>query len=916
MINEIRQRWENPPEKAKAKTRWWWYGCAVTRKEIIRQLEEMKRAGLGGVEIQILYPVVADDKEKGIYNIPYFSPVFFEVLKETQKKTEELHMTMDFTPGSSWPFGGPFIPKEYTPEEATVVQIDVYGPCTFSYDFTNRINGKIEAIVMGRMEQGVMVSDSVVDLKEHLGEKLLYGWHWGEILKEVEIPAGLHKIVAIVVENYRQLLGIPSRDAGGYAMDHTRKEVTDFFFQNGVKPIVESLGAGKIHAFFCDSIELAGNNWSPILLQEFQKRRGYDLSLWSYALWGEVGSVTEDIRYDYYRTMSELTIENFFEEMTACCHSLGSKSRIQAHGTWADILKAYGSADIPEGESFGAQDCYQVNSIHRRFAASAAHIYGKRIVSNESFTWLRMPRFLETLENMKAAADAIFLDGINLIVNHGYAYAPQEEKGGWPFYASSNLNDHEYYWKFFGELGKYLQRISALMQWGRHCCEVGVYLPQSDVWAENPLANLHMGMKLQEYIGEETADRIQRMGYYFDYLNDEAFTRLGIFEHGLRICENTYYVVILPWCKRLPLETAIALERFVESGGILVAAGSIPKKSCGLLERKNDGKIADIMERLFPKEEGKFRETGEGKAAWISDVDENFTALLKKQWIPDVRIAIGADRTGYIHRTENDIDLYFLAHIWEKEEEVEVIFRREMEGMEIWDALTGKEIDLTDYWYGDHEVHLKFVAEPFQSFLIQFGKNCNSFSIRRPGCVKKIRQELIGKWELSIPEKEFYRVLGSPVFWNKYEELHYYSGKGYYRFRWNCSMDEIELRNWEIWLHFENLHEIGEIYLNGKLCGVIWKRPYCICLDGKIRKGENQLEVLVHNRTINEARNPDHHCFQYPGTVLKEWPYFTEVINQIRRKRIDCYKEKEMVTEPVDSGIQGNVYLIYTTRKK
>ena len=117
--------------------------------------------------------------------------------------------------------------------------------------------------------------------------------------------------------------------------------------------------------------------------------------------------------------MSELTIENFFSVMTEWCHEMGSTSRIQAHGTWGDILQAYGAADIPEGETFSEWDKYSVNTVHRRLASSAGHVYHRHIISNESFTWLRFPRFTETPEQIKIAADSIFVDGMNQIVNHG-----------------------------------------------------------------------------------------------------------------------------------------------------------------------------------------------------------------------------------------------------------------------------------------------------------------------------------------------------------------------------------------------------------------------------------------------------------------------------------------------------------------
>ena len=54
-----------PPGGARGWTRWWWYGCCVTRGEIDRELDFMHAAGIGGVELQILYPLEADDPEMG-----------------------------------------------------------------------------------------------------------------------------------------------------------------------------------------------------------------------------------------------------------------------------------------------------------------------------------------------------------------------------------------------------------------------------------------------------------------------------------------------------------------------------------------------------------------------------------------------------------------------------------------------------------------------------------------------------------------------------------------------------------------------------------------------------------------------------------------------------------------------------------
>ena len=103
----------NPPEAARGMTRWWWYGCAVEEKEIDRELNLMKEAGIGGVELQILYPLHRDNREKGVQNVPYFSPRFFELTGYAAHRCRELGLRFDFTPGSSWPYGGPPITQEY-----------------------------------------------------------------------------------------------------------------------------------------------------------------------------------------------------------------------------------------------------------------------------------------------------------------------------------------------------------------------------------------------------------------------------------------------------------------------------------------------------------------------------------------------------------------------------------------------------------------------------------------------------------------------------------------------------------------------------------------------------------------------------------------------------------------------------------
>ena len=55
--------------------RWWWFGTAVEKPEILRELQQMKADGIGGAELAFVYPQVLDfrdpaDPAKNLINEP------------------------------------------------------------------------------------------------------------------------------------------------------------------------------------------------------------------------------------------------------------------------------------------------------------------------------------------------------------------------------------------------------------------------------------------------------------------------------------------------------------------------------------------------------------------------------------------------------------------------------------------------------------------------------------------------------------------------------------------------------------------------------------------------------------------------------------------------------------------------------
>ena len=106
-----------PPDDARIMMRWWWFGPAVTKAEIAREIRTMKAGGIGGFEVQPIYPLALDGQVPGLKNVPFLSPEFLDMLGFTAAEAKAQGMRMDLTLGSGWPFGGPMFSVGESPGE-------------------------------------------------------------------------------------------------------------------------------------------------------------------------------------------------------------------------------------------------------------------------------------------------------------------------------------------------------------------------------------------------------------------------------------------------------------------------------------------------------------------------------------------------------------------------------------------------------------------------------------------------------------------------------------------------------------------------------------------------------------------------------------------------------------------------------
>ena len=179
---------------------------------------------------------------------------------------------------------------------------------------------------------------------------------------------------------------------------------------------------------FCDSLEVYGSDWTPDLLAEFESRRGYDPLPDLYRLVVD-GPDAARLRADYHRTLSELYEDHFVAVFQQWAAEHGLPFRIQSYGTPPAMISSYRRADLFEGEGWGWTDLTQT-----RWASSAAHLYGRDVVSSETWTWVHSPSYRATPLDLQGEAHEHLLAGINQFIGHGWPYSPasrEDTPGSW-----------------------------------------------------------------------------------------------------------------------------------------------------------------------------------------------------------------------------------------------------------------------------------------------------------------------------------------------------------------------------------------------------------------------------------------------------------------------------------------------------
>lgn len=910
-LANLQSLFRNPPDDCRIMMRWWWFGPQVTKQGLEREMRLMKAGGIGGFEVQPVYPVVLDDEVKGIRTLPFLSDEFIDALRFTSVKSRELGLRMDLTLGSGWPFGGPHVPISQAAGRLRVERVKLTDGARGIKTPGIGAGEKLVAVFLAQsQEQGIAAESprEITDIRDGA----------------TRLPDGLdgpHEVQFFISSRTGQQVKRPAVGAEGFVLDHLDRAAIDNYLKNVGDRLMQAFGSSPPYAIFCDSLEAYGNDWTGDLLEEFKKRRGYDLKPFLPALVADVGpntsktSKTSGIRRDWGKTLTELLNERFLAPMREWTKRNRTLFRIQDYGVPAAALSSNAYADLSEGEG------PQWKSLSStRWASSASHVYGRAVTSSETWTWLHSPSFRATPLDVKAEADMHFLQGINQLIGHGWPYtADGIEYPGWRFYAAGVFNEKNPWWIVMPDLSRYLQRISFLLRQGRPANDIAIYLPNDDAWAGFTAGNVHMIEILRNRLGTNLIPRVLEAGYNFDFFDDDSFKQAGRVEgSSLALGENKYKVVILPSAETIPPDTLQRLEEFARAGGVLIATRRIPSQMPGFQATESDDqKIADLSRRIFegPSAPGHF----------ILDEAIQLGAKLNSVLQPDVGLSPAASDLGFIHRSAGEAEIYFLANTGNATQKTTATFRVTGMEPEFWDPMGGSIQPPMVVARSKNGVSIALDLEPYGSRVVVFSRRGSHSGTALPS-INASRTDvpsidLSGGWRVTFGDS------GAPInmerlrSWIEDESTRYYSGLAAYeksfvlperflRKGLRVRLDfgdgtpippkQQDVRAHGMHARLEGpIREAAVVTVNGHRAGSVWCPPWSIDITEFLKSGENRLRIVVSNTAINHMA----------GRALPDY----RLLNLRYGER---FQPQDMdKVQPVPSGLTGPIRLIFLSER-
>jgi hypothetical protein len=515
-----------------------------------------------------------------------------------------------------------------------------------------------------------------------------------------------------------------------------------------------------------------------------------------------------------------------------------------------------------------------------KFASSAAHVSGHKLVAAETGTWLE-EHFTETLGGMKYLLDDLFLTGVNHVFYHGWCYSPDEAPWpGWLFYASYEMNPRNSVWKDVPALNAYVARCQSILQSGRPDNDILLYWPLYDLW-HNP-TGLVQPLNIRERDWFETqpigkiAAQLWDGGYAFDYVSDRQLTSAKASRGIIQTSGGNYRAIVIPQTEHMPIGTMQNLISLAESGATVIFETQMPADVPGwgdldsrrhqlnqLLEKiKLVSSSAASMSQKFRSENADLKSAGFGRGRIL--VGNPKLALQTA----DVAREKLFDREGLmcIRRAAEDGTTYFIAN----RSQTSVIsswipISRKAASIILMDPMTGSSGVAATRTGSKEGTEIYLQLQPGESVILRcFSKRKVSgpaWTYLQP---KGTPVQITGRWAVKFLEggPELPATFATEVLdsWTKLGDANAqrFAGSALYSLSFDAPAGKTN--SWR--MDLGKVCQSARVRLNGQNLGTLIVPPFRMTAGG-LKPKNNLLEVEVTNVSANRIRDLDRRGVQW-----------------------------------------------------
>lgn len=898
------QNWPEIKPEARPGSRWWWMGSAVDKQNLSYNLRLYGTAGIGSLEITPIYGVKGNEQRE----IPFLSPRWMEMLEYTQDEAKKNGIGIDMNTGTGWPFGGPDITLEHAATRAIFEQYSITGGKDIVQDISisNPKEKKQREIATLNRLMAYSTDGTCLNLTEKVKNGKL---KWSA-------PKGEWKLIALFIGKTFQKVKRAAPGGEGYVMDHMNPEAVKGYFTK----FDHAFQQNKVtypRTFFNDSYEVYKADWTPHLLEEFERRRGYKLEEhFPEFLDTTRTEATRRIVSDYRETVSEMLIDNFTTQWTKWAHKHGSTTRNQAHGSPANLIDTYASVDIPECEGFGLTDFHikglRKDSLTRpnfsdismlKYASSAAHIAGKPYTSSETFTWLT-EHFRTSLSQCKPDMDLMFVSGVNHMFFHGTPYSPQEAAWpGWLFYASINMSPTNSIWRDAPAFFEYITRCQSFLQMGQPDNDFLVYLPIYDLWDEiaGRLVSFDIH-KMDRYAPKfiKTIQTIIAGGYDVDYISDAFIKTTRCTGNQLVTSGGTRYkALIVPAARLMPAATLRKLVELARQGATVIFVEQYPEDVPGYHELDKNRKTFQHITRQLPATDS-FKQTQQfafGKGQII--VGSDYQQALAQTGIPaeELKTRYGLQ---FIRRSNPEGHHYFVSCLQDKDTDGWVTLNAPETTAMFFNPMNG-ERGRAQSRTSNGKLEVRLQLKSGESLIIQtLNKPLDKELAWNYPEEQAYSLSLDHGWKLnfveSTPSITGRFDIDSPLPWTKLEQPEAKINMGTGCYSLEIDLPALEADDWI--LDLGDVRESARVRINGHDAGTAWAAPFRLKVGKWLKTGKNLIEVEVTNLPANRIADMDRKNI--------EWRIFKD----INMAKLNYVKGDYKNWSTMPSGLNGNVRLI------